>query len=220
MARTIYELGDSDDMPKHPKISITSGTVVNNCDLIGHGKVMVRVAGTGQEVWARLVAPGAGSGTGFLYVPRIGDEVLVALADDEPSNAFLIGGVWSTIDRPPTNPLEMMSKRVIRTGLTAALGHELTFDDVRQSVTLTTSTQQKITVDPLKIELTNLAGTVTITLDNKTQSISMTAVKAISLTAAEITLKAGKVSIQGAAQAELTSAGICDVRAPLVKINS
>jgi hypothetical protein len=211
MPITLFET-DTKDGKKSQKAgsSIATGTVINNCDLINQGKVLVRIPSLDQEVWARLSSPGAGSGAGMFYVPRPDDEVLVALNDNDPADAFVLGGLWNTQDSPPVGPLEATTKRVIKTGLAAGIGHEVEFDDgPGQSISITTTTKQKIIIDPFKIELSNTAGTLKITLDNKKQSIAieaaldieLTALKSIKLSAASIEigdlLKTGQVVIQG-----------------------
>lgn len=203
-----------------PGMSIATGTVKNNVDLIMEGKVEVRVSGLNQTLWARLTAPGGGNDAGFFYVPRIDDEVLVAFANDDPNEAFLIGGLWSMRDRiPVTDPLTALTTRVMRSGVAPGTGQEIEMDDLLQSVTILTATRQKITMDPTKIELTNLAGTVSISMSNLTQSITIQAAKSISLQAPEISLKGAKVEINGAATAAVKSAGVVEVKAPLVTIN-
>jgi uncharacterized protein involved in type VI secretion and phage assembly len=201
-------------------MSVATGTVENNIDLITEGKVEVRVPGLNQTLWARLTGTGGGSGAGFFYVPRVGDEVVVAFANDDPTEAFLLGGLWSLRDRVPvTDPVTALTTRVIRSGIEVGTGHEIELDDLLQSVTITTMTSQKITMDPKKIELTNLAGTVSISLDNLSQSITIRAVKSINLEALEINLKGAKVEINGATTATVKSAALCNVTAPLVTIN-
>jgi uncharacterized protein involved in type VI secretion and phage assembly len=211
MPITLYESGAKEEKKSNKSsYSITTGQVSNNFDCINQGKILVRIPSLDQEVWARLASLGAGSGAGFFYVPRVDDEVLIALNGNDPDDAFVIGGLWNTQDSPPvSNPLESTTKRVIKTGLKAGIGHEVEFDDgPGQSITITTTTKQKITIDPLKIELSNTAGTLKITLDNKKQSIAidaalsieLTAVKGIKLSAMEIEIgdiKTGKVTIKG-----------------------
>jgi uncharacterized protein involved in type VI secretion and phage assembly len=218
---TLFEWGTAqEDVPSRPNVSIAAGTVTNNVDLLTEGKVLVRIPALDQEVWARMAAPGAGSGAGFFYVPRKDDEVLVALAGDDPTDAFLVGGLWNDRDKVPvSDPVTALAKRIIRSGVTAGTGHEIEMDDLVQSITITTSTKQKITMDPKKIELTNLAGTVTISLDNATQAVSITAAASIKLEAPQISLKGATVEINGAASTTVKSAGVCNVTAPLVKIN-
>lgn len=108
---------------------------------------------------------------------------------------------------------------MLKTGLEAGIGHEIEFDDALQSITITSSTQQKVTIDPLKIEMTNLAGTVKITLDNTQQAISIQAVNSIELKATQIKLQAANIDIEGAVATNVKSTGVCNVTAPLVKIN-
>lgn len=196
MAITLYESGEKKKSGR-PETSVVTGKVVNNCDLIAQGKVLVRIPSLDQEVWARLSSIGAGSGAGVFYVPRADDEVLVALSDNDPVDAYIIGGLWSTKDGPPvSNPLETTTKRVIKTGIAGGVGHEVEFDDgPGQSIVISTSTKQKITIDPFKIELSNLAGSVKITLDNKAQSISIQALNSIELTAASIKLNGVSIDV-------------------------
>lgn len=206
------------------KPSIVSGIVINNCDLIAQGKIQVRIPSMCQEVWARLTAIGAGSDSGFFYVPRLYDEVLVSLNQNDLTDAFVIGGVWNNRDRIPVNPLESTHKRVIRTGMVQGVGHEVEFDDALQSITITTSLtptgQQKIKMDPTGIELSNLAGTIKITMDNTAQSITIQAANNIELKALRnIKLQAATIDIEGTVATNLKSVGPCSIQGLPVKIN-
>lgn len=201
-------------------MNVAVGIVSNNFDLPTEGKVLVRVPTIDREVWARLAAPGAGPGAGFFYVPRIDDEVLVVFAGGDLTDAFVVGGLWSTRDPiPVSDPVTALSTRIIRSGVTQGMGHQIEMDDLLQSVTITTSTEQKIVMDPTKIELSNMAGTVKITMDGVGQSISITALSSIKLEAPQISLKGATVEINGVATTTVKSGGVCNVTAPLVKIN-
>jgi hypothetical protein len=123
------------------------------------------------------------------------------------------------MNRPPAALVnDFLTKKVIKTGLTEELGHEIEMDDALQSITITTSTKQKITLDPTKIELTNLAGTVSIKLDNETQSISVTAVNKISFDATTIELTAQKFDLL-ATDVSITSIGNCSLSGLPIKLN-
>jgi uncharacterized protein involved in type VI secretion and phage assembly len=195
--------------------------VTNNLDLLAEGRVQVRIPSLpALEPWARLSAVGGGSSRGFLWVPQINDEVLVAFNQNDQRDAYVLGGLWNALDRPPvTVPTDFLIKRVLKTGMVAGVGHEIEFDDAQQSITITSSTQQKITIDPLKIELTNLAGTVKLTLDNTQQAISIEAVASIELKAAQIKLQAVNIDIEGTAATNVKSSGLCNITGSLVKIN-
>ncbi|MCZ7572449.1 MAG: phage baseplate assembly protein V [Ardenticatenaceae bacterium] len=209
------------DTEEEHGFAIAPGIVTNNFDLIAEGRIQVRIPSRpGLEPWARLAAIGAGSSRGFLWVPQLDDEVLVGFNQGDETDAYILGGLWSTLDRPPvTIPTDFLIKRVLKTGLEAGIGHEIEFDDALQSITITSSTRQKITIDPLKIEMTNLAGTVKITLDNTQQAISIQAVNSIELKAAQIKLQAANIDIEGAVATNVKSTGVCNITAPLVKIN-
>lgn len=200
--------------------SITPGIVTNNLDLIAEGRVQVRIPSLPAfEPWARLAAAGGGSSRGFLWVPEIGDEVLVAFNQNDERDAYILGGLWSTLTRPPvTLPTDFVIKRVIKTGKAAGVGHEVEFDDALQSVTITTSTKQKITIDPLTIELKNTAGTLTLKMDNASQTISINAALKIELKATQISLEGTQVELKGAT-INIQSAGPCSIQGLPVKLN-
>src|SRR5690242_9901986 len=91
-----------------PQYAVAAGVVTNNIDLLGEGRVQVRIPTRPSfEPWARLATIGAADGCGFMWVPAVNDEVLVAFASDDLSSAFVLGGLWSTTNRPPlTLPTE------------------------------------------------------------------------------------------------------------------
>jgi len=202
------------------RFAIAPGIVKNNLDFLGLGRVQVGIPSRPEfEPWARLCAVGASGSRGFQWVPQIDDEVLVAFAENDLGSAFILGGLWSMMNRPPLSlPTDVLIKKVIKTGATEALGHEIEFDDALQSISIKTSTSQKITLDPKAIELTNLAGTVTITLDNVTQAVKISAVNKIALEALQIELKGAKIDMS-AANVSITSTGPCSVTGLPIKLN-
>src|SRR5690242_4239650 len=98
--------------------SIAPGIVTNNIDLMSEGMVQVRIPSMpAVEPWARLVAVGGGSGRGFFWLPQINDEVLVAINANDVRDAYILGGLWNMMDRPPvTTFAEQLIKRTIKTG--------------------------------------------------------------------------------------------------------
>lgn len=200
--------------------AIAPGIVTNNLDAMAEGRVQVRVPSLPElEVWARVSSVGAGSSRGFLWIPQIDDEVLVAFAQNDVRTAFVLGGLWSTRDRPPvTLQTEFLTKRVLKTGMQAGIGHEVEFDDALQAITITSSTKQKITIDPLKIAIENTAGTLSITLDNTSQSVTIQSALSIALKATQISLEGVQVDIKGTV-VNIQSAGPCTVQGLPIKLN-
>ena len=74
------------------------GVVTNNDDPDKLGRVKVKLpslADTHESYWARLVSPGAGKDKGFLWIPDVGDEVLVLFEYGDIHYPLVIGGLWS-----------------------------------------------------------------------------------------------------------------------------
>jgi len=200
--------------------SVAPGVVTNNVDLMSEGMVQVRIPSMpGLAPWARVLGVGAGSGRGLFWMPQIDDEVLVAFNANDMRDAYVLGGLWNTMDRPPvTTFAEALVKRVIKTGVASGVGHEIEFDDLKQSITITTTTKQKIVLDPTTIKLSNVAGTLSIAMANESQTISITAAKKIELKAAEVAIQGVKVDIKGGTL-NVQSTGPCNVQGTPIKLN-
>jgi uncharacterized protein involved in type VI secretion and phage assembly len=199
---------------------VAVGIVTSNLDPLGRVKVrMPWFSGTEESAWARVAVPMAGLNRGTYFIPQINDEVLLAFEHGDIRHPYIIGSVWNMQDLPPAPlPTDPIQKRIIRT----VAGHEIAFDDILQSLTITTSTQQKIDIDPLKIEISNTAGTHKITIDNATLSITLQATTGsieLKAPAGRISLQGAQVEISGTVSTDVKSTGVCNVQAPLVKIN-
>jgi uncharacterized protein involved in type VI secretion and phage assembly len=193
-----YKLYESDPQPeKDGSESITrlvSGTVVNDCEGAAKGNVLVRVPALGEELWARLVVAGGGEGAGIYFQPRIGDEVLVGLSGND---AFVMGGMFSPRAGPPVDTAaDAQTKRVIRSGLKGqVVGHRIELDDGSRSLSITSTTGQKVVLTPDEITLSNEAGTVSITLTDKSKRITVKGADIELEGTTSLTLKAPKVDI-------------------------
>jgi phage baseplate assembly protein gpV len=200
--------------------AIAPGVVTNPLDLIAEGRVQVKIPSRpGFEPWARLAAVGGGADRGFLWAPQMDDEVLVAFAQNDDRDAYILGGLWNTMDRPPAlSPTDPLIKRIIKTGIDPVPGHEIELDDALQSITITSSTKQKISIDPTAIEISTSGGSVSLKLDLIAQTVSITAPKAISMKAVDVKIEGVNVAIKGA-KIDLQAAGTCTVQGSLVKIN-
>ena len=194
---------------------VSVATVINNVDSTGEARVQLMLPWLpGFFPWARLALPMAGMLRGTFFVPQIGDEVLVVFHQGDLREPFVVGTLWNTIDRPPTlSPTDAVTQRKIRT----PLGHELSFDEATQSVTLTSNTLSKVTLDPLKAELSTPLATVSI---GKAGDVTITATSRITLDAPVIEIKAASVlTAQSGGTATLQAGATCTLRGPLVSIN-
>ena len=138
---------------------------------------------------------------------------------NDPSAAYVLGGLWSTSDHPPlTAPTDFLIKRVIKTGLAGGLGHEIELDDALQSITITSSTKQKVTIDPLQIKIETTGGTLSITMDNKSQTLTLQSALKLELKATQISIEGVKVDIKGS-MVNVQSSGPCSVQGMPIKLN-
>lgn len=206
---------DRDAEDEEAIFGVMPATVVSNIDSLGMGRVQVQIPGQAVMPWARVCSPMAGLARGFYFMPQIGDEVLIAFSRGDTASPYVIGGLWNGVDRPPALlPSDPVTKRVIRT----PLGHQIEFDEALQTVTITSSTQQKITLDPLKIELSAGLGTSKVTVETSGR-ITMQAATQIDLTAPLVNISGGKVEVKGTADVTVGGGVHCAVQAALVEIN-
>jgi uncharacterized protein involved in type VI secretion and phage assembly len=216
----VQRMARAEDDAQPEGFAIAPGIVTNNLDPLGEGRVKVRVPLLPSfEPWCRVASVGAGPSRGLCWIPQVDDEVLLAFSQHDQRDAYVLGGLWSTRDRPPLlGPQDFLIKRVLKTGLAGGVGHEVEFDDALQSIKITSSTRQKVTIDPAKIELQNMAGTLTISMDNASQTISVQAAVKIELKATQISIQGTQVELKGTT-ISIQSAGPCTIQGLPVKIN-
>ncbi len=194
---------------------LSLATVISNIDATGEARVQLVIPWLpGFMPWARIVTPMAGMLRGIFFVPQIGDEVLVAFNQGDVREPMVVGSLWNTIDRPPSlAPTDAVTQRKIRT----PLGHELSFDEATQSVSLTSNTLSKVTLDPLKAELSTPLASVSIGKDG---DVTITAATKISLVAPVVEIKAASVlTADSGGTASIKAGAACSVQAALVTIN-
>ena len=208
----LYDSGESEPAKQPGASSVVIGTVTNNCDLVLQGKVKVYLPVLGDEVWARMATIGGGDGCGFWWVPNPDDEVIVALNQNDHTDAVILGGMYSTKNTPPeVNQTNAQTKRVLKTGLSKLDGHKIEFDDAQQAINIVSTTRQKITIDATKIEVANRAGTLTITLDNDSQTVTVKGVKVEIKGASSLSMDAPKIDITSKGPINIASQTTCSI---------
>ena len=114
------------------RTGLTIGVVTDNVDPEDWGRVKVKLPyfGDVESAWARLVLPGAGPDRGYLEVPEINDEVVVAFEHGDFNHPFVLGGVWSAKEVTPSANSDLVrdGKVALRTYRTRS-GHSWTFSD-------------------------------------------------------------------------------------------
>jgi phage baseplate assembly protein V len=195
---------------------VTVGEVVENIDTTGQGRVKIRLPWLPSiEPWCRVAVPMAGAERGFYFIPQVGDEVLVAFNHGDIREPYIIGCLWNGQDSPPTQvPTDAVNKRIIRT----PAGHQIELDDAAQSITITSTTDHKVTIDPEKIELATARDTVTLSLSTE-GGVSIEAKTSLELKAKKIRIEGTVIDIQGDTSTSINGGNLCDIQASLVRIN-
>ena len=108
---------------------LVEAIVVDNKDPDKLGRVKLKfpmLPEMPESFWARLVMPMAGKKRGWMTIPEVDDEVLVAFVHGDINHAIVIGSLYNGVDVPPyanedgNNDLRVFQSRS---------GHRLTFDD-------------------------------------------------------------------------------------------
>jgi uncharacterized protein involved in type VI secretion and phage assembly len=208
----------SESSERNPPLpGVAPAIVIENIDVTGQGRVQVELPWLSEvKPWARIASPSAGSGRGLYLIPQIGDEVLIAFAHGDLREPYVIGSLWNQSDLPPyTTPEAPRSYRALQT----PIGHQLEFDDIRQTITLKTSAGQKIEMGPTEISISTQEGMAAIKL-GVDGTITITAQNAIKFEALnEISFSGMNVKIDGGANVQIKAGAICEFQGGLVKIN-
>jgi len=159
--------------------------------------------------WSRVAHAGAGPDRGWLIMPEVGDEVLVAFEQGDVRRPYVISGLYNGVDEAVTGPdpfLDGSSHAVNNRLFTSRSGHQLVFVDADQhggvmvrtgdgglSITLNQSDK--------KLELVS-SGDITIKADGsiKIEAQQSFEVKAQSVAMegqTEAKVKGAQVSVEG-----------------------
>lgn len=214
------------------------GIVTSNQDPEGLARVKLKLPlheGAEETDWARVATLFAGNDRGSLFVPEVGDEVLVAFHLGDIAQPIVIGALWNQTQAvPPVDPLNGIKK--IRT----TSGHEITFDDnVMGAVTIQTAGGQTITLDDGEGKITLAAGASTVEMSsdflfggiNMTSGlasmsisplgrVSIDSALSVDINALSVSLSAmTSLSLKALGMITVDAAGLLVLKGGLVKIN-
>lgn len=92
--------------------------------------------------WCRVSQLHAGGGYGSVFVPEVGDEVLIAFVHGDMRFPIVLGGLYNGVDKPPTARTGGRDQKIIRT----KAGHEVLLDDGEKQIRITTAEGGTVTV--------------------------------------------------------------------------
>jgi phage protein D len=182
---------------------VVVGIVTDNQDPDKLGRVKISLPWLGDNAetwWARVAAPGAGPDYGMVWVPQVGDEVLVAFDRGAIDQPYVLGGLWNGKDAAPLGDGLTDSGKVKRAGFVSRTGHKLVFfDDPGNSGIALISAGNKF-----RISLNETNGTLHIYADGDikvegTKNVEIAAQGDFKVTARNVTVEGqGQTAIKGA----------------------
>jgi uncharacterized protein involved in type VI secretion and phage assembly len=187
-------------------LGVVIGVVSNNKDDDGLNRVKVTFPWLSEDEeshWARVTCFMAGEKRGALFLPEVGDEVLVAFEHGDIDRPYVIGALWNGVDKPPlTNADGKNNVRLIQ----SRSGHKVVLDDTDGSE---------------KIEITDKSEKNSIVWDTAANTITISTDKDIALKAPQgkISLDAKEVLIKSSADATVEAGGSMTVKGSTVNIN-
>jgi phage protein D len=115
---------------------IVTGIVTNLNDQKNLGRVKVKYAWLGEieSDWARLATPMAGKERGWMFLPEVNDEVVIAFEQGDINRPYILGAVWNNLDKPPKpNSAVVKGGKVAEHILKSRSGHLIILDDTEGS---------------------------------------------------------------------------------------
>jgi phage protein D len=185
------------DERRSEAVGVVIGIVTNNEDPEKMARVKVKcpwLYDEDESFWARLAPPMAGPDRGFLVIPEINDEVLLAFEHGDPARPYVLGALWNGQDQPPqgTGPVldgGVVNQRIWR----SRSGHLFVFDDTdgQESIVIVDKTgNNRITIRSNDNALdVQMAGNVEIVADGNMRLKARSGI--------ELTTDSGKIRLEG-----------------------
>jgi uncharacterized protein involved in type VI secretion and phage assembly len=196
-------------MSKREDNGIVVGIVCDLNDDDNLGRVRVKYPHLGDEIsdWARLASPMAGADRGTFFRPEKDDEVLVGFEHGDPRRPYILGSLWSQVDKPPADDGQKTKNnwRFIR----SRSGHVLRFDD---------------TAGAEKIEIIDKDNKRRIVVDSANAKIEILCAAAagnieIKAPASDIKIEAATITVKATTSLKLESDGVVTISGATVNIN-
>lgn len=191
--------------------------VTQNKDPDGLCRVKVRFpwhSSPQESYWARIAVLMAGKDRGTVFLPEVGDEVLVAFEREDMRFPYVIGALWNGKEPPPEkNSDGKNDRRVIK----SRSGHTLTFVDkegqgeVALALCEGGKLTRNITLDKNGIELKDDKGN-SVAIKSASGDVKITA-------KGKLTLEGAQVVVHGSGSLELKGDASASLRGGTVNIN-
>jgi uncharacterized protein involved in type VI secretion and phage assembly len=162
-----------------------------------------------ESYWARLAMPMAGKDRGFVTIPEVGDEVVVAFEREDLRFPCVLGALWNGKEKPPfDNKDGKNDKRMFK----SRKKHLLVFDDGSKGVVeLAHEKGRKIVFDDDGFSVQDEKGNV-VKVNSNSGAMTIEA-------KGSLTIKAASISIQATGQIDVKASGVANLKGSVVNIN-
>jgi phage protein D/phage baseplate assembly protein gpV len=174
--------------PRAPIPGVVPGQVTSVSDSAHQARVKLTfpwLSDTYESDWVRVVQPGAGNGRGFVVLPEVNDEVLVAFEHGDVQRPYVLGGLYNGEDAPP------LADRVVDTGsgeverrvFVSKNGHSIVIADSERDDGIVVATRD---------------GDLRIALDHDETKVTISSKAEIAIEArADLTIRGKNVTLAG-----------------------
>lgn len=137
--------------PAPPQSPVGTGMtlgIVSNVDdpqKLGRVRVLLPAFGEFESSWMHVVLPAAGDNKGLMILPAPDDTVLVLFPMNEPTQGFVLGGLYGMQGMPDTG---VEGSQVKRYTLLTSGGQRITLDDAGQKIRMEDSGGSFIELSP------------------------------------------------------------------------
>jgi len=212
--------------------SLVIGTVTNIKDPDEKGKIRVQFTGLSdkdESAWARLVSIGGGKKRGMVFIPEVGDEVLVGFENGDIRQPVVFGGLFGAkLDIPKW---DVTDGKVSARRITSRQGHYVELADGENETSnhielMLTGEKHKLRLGEDRFDLELPAGKPALIKIGNTQ-IEVTAAGDVNIEAVNINIKgkakvaieAPTIEMKAQAQLNLDCVGATYLKGTVVEVN-
>lgn len=203
-------------------------------------KVYLPLLDAGDDgFWVRMMHPYASGSAGIMFLPEVGDEVVLAFLNDDPNAAILLGALHSSKLPQPQPSEEANPTKMILTATQLKIllndadkeievqtpgGQHLLLSDKDGKIEMTDTTGNKVVLDDKGIALSSPAD-ISLSASGKIDikgdaGVVISSAQDIETSGLNVSTSAdAAASVKGGASAELKASGQTTIKGALVSIN-
>jgi Uncharacterized protein conserved in bacteria len=193
----------------NPISGLVIAIVTNNDDPNQLGRVKLKfpwLSDSFESDWAPVSQLGAGPDSGAVFLPEVGDELLVGFGFGDVRQPYVIGGLYNGVDKPKLGSGLVDNGKIKRRGFVSRKGHKLIFldGDDKSGIALISSDGK------IRIGLKETDGQLHIVCDGKIVIESTGDLKLSSQ---------GSLQLSGQSGVKIESGAMVEVSGQTIKLN-